>query len=95
MFVIELFYKADLAAIDAQMKPHMAYINKHYADGTFVLSGRKVPRDGGVILANGNDRDAIEAIVKQDPFIALGLADYKLVQFRCSTRADDVPKRFE
>ena len=51
MFVVELIYKADLAAIDAQMRPHMAFLKKHYAAGTFVVSGRKVPRDGGVIIA--------------------------------------------
>ena len=39
MFVIELVYKADLAQIDAQMKPHMAYLNRHYACGRANLSG--------------------------------------------------------
>ncbi|MDX2086819.1 MAG: YciI family protein [Kofleriaceae bacterium] len=62
--------------------------------GTFVVSGRKVPRDGGIIIANGHDRDVLEAIVRQDPFVAHGLADYRLVEFNASQRAADVPKRF-
>jgi uncharacterized protein YciI len=93
VFVIELVYKADLAEIDAAMKPHMAWLKKHYADGTFVLSGRKVPRDGGIILALGHDRAQVEAIVREDPFVAGGLADYRLVEFNASQRADDVPDR--
>jgi uncharacterized protein YciI len=95
MFVIELVYKADLAQIDAQMKPHMAYLRKHYDAGTFIASGRKVPRDGGIILAVGDDRDQIEAIVREDPFVASGLAEYRIIQFRASQRATDLPTRFQ
>jgi uncharacterized protein YciI len=93
MFVIELLYKVDLAQIDAHMKAHIAWLDKHYAAGTFVVSGRKVPRDGGIILALGHDRDRLETIVREDPFVASGLADYKLVEFNASQRASDMPKR--
>ncbi|HEY4060036.1 MAG TPA: YciI family protein [Kofleriaceae bacterium] len=93
MFVIELTYKADLIEIDAAMKDHMVWLRRHYDAGTFCLSGRKVPRDGGVILATGEDLAAIEAIVRDDPFVARGLADVRVIQFQASTRSDDLPKR--
>ncbi len=93
MFVIELLYKVDLAQIDASMKEHVAFLRKHYASGTFLVSGRKVPRDGGIILAIGEDRGAIEAVVREDPFVKLGLADYRIVEFRASQHSDDMPKR--
>jgi uncharacterized protein YciI len=93
MFVIELVYKADLAQIDASMKAHVAWLNTHYAAGTFVLSGRKIPRDGGIILATGDDRAQIEAIVREDPFVAQGLAETRVIEFRASQRAGDVPAR--
>ena len=95
MFVIELHYKVELAQIDAAMRAHMAWLRTHYDAGTFVLSGRKVPRDGGVILAVGHDRAAIEAIVKTDPFVARGLADYRVIEFRASQRAPDLPARLD
>ena len=95
MFVIELVYKVDLAQIDAHMTAHMAFLRAHYDAGTFVMSGRKVPRDGGIILAAGTDRDQIERIIRQDPFVAQGLADYRIIQFRASQRADDIPRRLE
>jgi len=63
VFVIELIYKADLAEIDALMRSHMAFLKKHYAAGHFLVSGRKIPRDGGIILAVGHDKRQIEAIV--------------------------------
>jgi uncharacterized protein YciI len=90
MFVIELIYKAELAEIDANMRPHMAYLKKHYAAGRFVASGRKVPREGGIILAVGESRQEIEAIVEQDPFVARGLASYRVIEFRVSQRADSI-----
>ena len=93
MFVVELIYKADLAAIDAQMRAHMAFLKKHYAAGTFVVSGRKIPRDGGIIIATGKSRQEIEAIVKEDPFMKLGLADFRIIEFRASQRADDIEAR--
>jgi uncharacterized protein YciI len=94
MFVIELIYKVDLAEIDAAMKPHVAWLDRHYQDGTFVASGRKVPRDGGIILAIGPDRAAVEAIVAEDPFVARGLAEARVIEFRASQRAVDLPDRF-
>jgi uncharacterized protein YciI len=95
VFVIELIYKVELTQIDARMKAHVQYLKKHYDAGTFVISGRKVPRDGGIIIAAGEDRDAIEAIIREDPFVVHGLADYRIVHFRASQRAADVPKRLE
>jgi uncharacterized protein YciI len=95
VFIVELIYKADLAAIDAQMRAHMAFLKKHYAAGTFVVSGRKVPRDGGIILAVGKSREEIEAIIEDDPFCKQGLADFRVIEFRASQRADDIQERIE
>ena len=93
MFIIELNYKAALQEIDAQMKPHMTFLNKHYASGHFLVSGRRIPRDGGIILAVAKSREEIEAIAAQDPFCQKGLADFRVIEFRVSQRADDVEKR--
>jgi uncharacterized protein YciI len=71
------------------------FLKKHYASGQFLVSGRKIPRDGGIILALGRDRDEVEAIVREDPFCRLGLADFRIVEFRASQRADDMPKRIQ
>jgi uncharacterized protein YciI len=93
MFVIELTYKVDLAAIDAHMVAHVTFLKKYYASGNFLASGRKIPRDGGIILAVGTSREQIQAIIEEDPFHARGLADFRIVEFRVSQRADDIQKR--
>ena len=93
MFVIELTYTAPLTAIDAAMKPHVAWLDRHYKSRTFIASGRKIPRDGGIILATCASRATLEAIVAEDPFVAGGLATARVIEFRTSQRADDLPKR--
>jgi uncharacterized protein YciI len=90
MFVIELIYKADLTEIDGAMRSHMAYLKKHYGAGRFLMSGRKVPRTGGVIIARGESLEQVEAMVKEDPFVSRGLADYRIIEFNVSQRAPSV-----
>jgi len=95
MFVIELVYKAPLAQIDAHMTAHVRFLKKYYSAGNFLVSGRKIPRDGGIILAVGKTRQEIEAIVKEDPFHKHGLADFRIIEFRASQKADDIQSRIE
>jgi len=95
MFIVELTYKADLAEIDAHMGAHVVFLKKYYASGNFLVSGRKIPRDGGIILAVGASRQQIEAIVEEDPFYQHGLADFRIIEFRASQRANDIQKRIE
>ena len=95
MFVIELIYKADLARIDAHMAAHVRFLKKYYAAGNFLVSGRKIPRDGGIILAVGKSREQIETLMKEDPFVARGLADFRVIEFRASQRADDIQRRID
>jgi uncharacterized protein YciI len=93
MFIVELTYLAPLEAIDKQMRPHMAFLNKYYASGHFLVSGRQVPRTGGIIVALAESREAIEAIMAEDPFCSKGLAQARIIEFRASQRAADLPER--
>ena len=90
MVIIELTYTADLARIDAHMKAHMRWLNAQYAAGRFLVSGRKIPRDGGIIIATGGSRATIEALAQEDPFVANGLATARVVEFRASQRAKNI-----
>ncbi|MFJ6381127.1 YciI family protein [Kitasatospora sp. NPDC092039] len=87
MFVLELTYTADLESVEAVLAQHIEWLEEHYAAGTFLASGRKVPRDGGVILAVGGDRAAMEALVATDPFVRAGLTEYRVTEFLATTTA--------
>ena len=95
MFVIELTYKVSLSEIDASMQAHVMFLKKHYATWNFLVSGRKIPRNGGIILAVGKSRQQIEGIVREDPFHQRGLADFRVIEFRASQRASNIQERIE
>jgi uncharacterized protein YciI len=69
------------------MRDHMKWLNEQYVAGRFVVSGRQIPRSGGVILARGDDREEIEAIAAADPFVKRGVATCEVIQFRASQSA--------
>ena len=90
MFVIVLTYVKPLPEVDALMRKHMAWLNEQYAAGRFLVSGRQVPRTGGVIVARGDDREEIEAIAGEDPVVRGGVATVEVIQFRASQSADGI-----
>lgn len=81
MFIIQLTYTRPLAEVDQLLDEHKQFLEKYYAEGIFVLSGRKHPRTGGVILARAESMASVEKIIAEDPFHRHGLADYTFTEF--------------
>ena len=81
MFVIMLNYVKPLSEVDRFIEEHREFLLPHYTSGHFLLSGRKEPRTGGVILANAETRTEIESIVLDDPFNREKVAEYDIVEF--------------
>ncbi|POX38107.1 hypothetical protein C3486_24930 [Streptomyces sp. Ru73] len=81
MFILELTYTAPLDRVDAALDGHIAWLEQHYAAGHFLASGRKEPRDGGVIIASVDDRATAERITQEDPFVAAGVCEYRITEF--------------
>jgi uncharacterized protein YciI len=80
-FVLLITYTAPLPRIDALLDEHRAWLDKHFADGTFVVSGPQVPRVGGTILATAESRRRVEDVVSTDPFVRAGIAAYHVIEF--------------
>ncbi|MFE7467568.1 YciI family protein [Streptomyces sp. NPDC057499] len=81
MFVLELTYTAPVERIDALLADHVSWLDTQYEAGVFIASGRKNPRDGGIVLAVGDDRAKIEEIVAADPFTVHGVCAYTVTEF--------------
>jgi uncharacterized protein YciI len=81
MFVLELTYTAPVERVDALSDAHIAWLDGMYESGAFIASGRKDPRDGGVILAVGADRSEMERITAADPFAVGGVCAYRITEF--------------
>lgn len=87
MFVVLLNYIKPLSEVDRFVGEHREFLEHYYASGNFLLSGRKDPRTGGVILANAGTRADIESIIQNDPFHREQIAKYEIVEFLPSMSA--------
>ncbi|MFE0801036.1 YciI family protein [Streptomyces sp. NPDC058812] len=93
MFVLELSYTAPLDAVDAVLEEHVAWLDELYRQGVILASGRKEPRDGGVIIAVAGDRARIEEITAGDPFVRAGVCAYRVTEF-VATRTAPALERY-
>jgi uncharacterized protein YciI len=81
MFIISLTYIKPLEEVDGLLEEHVEYLKEQYDMGNFLASGRKVPRDGGIIMARAVSREEIETIISLDPFYRHGVASYEIQEF--------------
>lgn len=84
MFIVTLTYLKPVEEIDALMHDHLEWLEKGYADGLFIASGRRVPRTGGVILARSGDEQALRDALARDPFVVHAAARCDVVEFVAS-----------
>ncbi len=63
MYLILLQYIRPLAAVEHYLEAHNAFLDKFYKSGNFIVSGRRAPRTGGIILCRAENRRAVEKII--------------------------------
>jgi len=90
MFIISITYKVSIELIETQLAAHIDFLKAQYALGNFILSGRKEPRIGGVILSNLNNRDELEGILAEDPFKKNDFGHYQVIEFKPTLAAADL-----
>lgn len=84
MFIISLNYIVPLEELDQYMDEHVRYLKKYYKAGVFILSGRKVPRTGGIIIAQADSQEILGKIIAEDPFHKHHLAEFTITEFLAS-----------
>ena len=47
----------------------------------FLCSGRKNPRDGGIIICLLKNLEAVQQIIQKDPFYKNSIATYSIIDF--------------
>jgi uncharacterized protein YciI len=72
MFIILLKF-ADKSGAPALMQAHNDWIEQNFKDGVFLATGSLQPAMGGAIFASGLTRQALEARIAEDPFVAKGV----------------------
>jgi uncharacterized protein YciI len=87
VYVVTLTYKVSLPEADKFFSAHIEYIEHYHAKGIYLISGRREPRSGGVLIAANCSRQDIEAIVAADPYNLNHIADFSIIDF--------IPTRFD
>jgi len=89
MFIVNLTYIKPLEEIEKAIKAHSIYLEEQYVKKNFIASGRKIPRDGGIILSKMDSKDELEKVLEEDPFKKLNIAKYDIIEFVPSKTSKD------
>ncbi len=81
MFVIELVYEKEVEEIDKHLAAHIKFLEENHEKGIFIASGPKIPRTGGIIIADLDSRENLEKIMEEDPFVKNEVCSYKITEF--------------
>lgn len=81
MFIIDIHYTAPLEEVDKHIEGHTAYLKKYIDNGTFLVTGRKMPRTGGILIANAGSKEEVEQIITEDTFYQHKVADMTITEF--------------
>ncbi|GMA98677.1 YciI family protein [Pelosinus sp. IPA-1] len=81
MFLIILNYVKPLEYLDQLIPAHIEFLDRFYNQSKFLVSGRRNPRVGGVIIAKASSEEEVWDIIKQDPFHSNGAAEYEVIEF--------------
>lgn len=87
IYLVILTYIKPLEEVDANLSEHVEWLKKGYADGVFLASGRRIPRNGGVILAKCDNIESLEARLSQDPFNKLNIAKTEMIPFDATMKS--------
>ena len=90
MFIVSLTYSKPFPEVEPHVPAHMAYVEKHFANGNFLASGKKIPRTGGIILSGVASRAALDEILAQDPFCIHRVADVEVTEFAPTTTCPEL-----
>lgn len=93
MFIVILTYKKNIEEIEKKLMEHIQFLDKYYENSKFIISGRRNPRNGGIIIVNSDILEEVNEIIKEDPFYKNDLADYEMIEFT-PTKSNECLSKF-
>jgi uncharacterized protein YciI len=89
MFVLISRFQRPLDEVNHSFASHSAWVQRQYESGRFLVSGRREPPIGGIIVARASSEQELQEVLSTDPYRQKGLAEYVIFAFE----ATDFPKR--
>ncbi len=89
MFVLISRFQRPLDEINQSFASHSEWVQRQYEAGRFLVTGRREPPIGGIIVARASSEQELREILTTEPYQQKGLAEYEIFAFDAS----DFPKR--
>lgn len=89
MFVLISRFQRPLDEVYRSFASHSEWVQRQYESGRFLVSGRREPTIGGIIVARASSEQDLREVLTTDPYQQQGLAEYEIFAFE----ATDYPKR--
>jgi len=82
LFVVLMHYTRPLADVDAVRSAHVSHLEQAAGRGIVVAWARRSPPVGGVLVATAPDRETLERVLADDPYVRAGVAAPEVVVFQ-------------
>ena len=92
MFVFVSEYQRPLEEVDQHREAHLAFLADLNEQGRILISGRRNPPIGGVVVIDADDLEHAKAIMAEDPFAKSGVARYEPYEFTPSAGPSRSPE---
>jgi uncharacterized protein YciI len=80
-FLVLIEYKTDIENIIRLTDDHRSHLKKGYEAGMLLISGPRIPRTGGVVIAKCSEKKELEEFFERDPYKINSYADYNFIEF--------------
>ena len=81
MFIINFNFIKPIEEVNRYTEQHRNYVAKQYKEGKFIIGGPLEPRSGGIVISDMKKKEEIIEVLKKDPLIIEGVAEYSLTEF--------------
>jgi uncharacterized protein YciI len=92
MFAFYSEYLKPLDEVDKYLTAHRAFLKTLYDKRITICSGPQIPRTGGFILMDSADKETALAIMKEDPYVIHGVAQYSVIEFELKSYMEGFEK---
>jgi uncharacterized protein YciI len=89
VFVALSTYTTSVEEVLPLAAAHGEWVTEGYTSGRILVSGRRVPLNGGLLVVRGKDVAEVEQWVSGDPFVQEAVVEYRVYEFD----ATDFPHR--
>ena len=92
MIALHSVYLKPIEEVDKYLPAHRTFLKTLYEQGITICSGPQIPRTGGFILMNAAGKTEALEIMKNDPYVIQGLAEYTMIEFELKSFATGFEK---